>query len=82
MGVMSCNRNKCENILCDTFIDTIGYICNDCKSEFKDYLNDQNKNNLTEGEIRRELRIFIDTIKGNYYKNITDINTFFDKYGR
>jgi len=35
MGVMSCHRKCCENIMCDTYIDGIGYVCNDCQTEFK-----------------------------------------------
>ncbi len=35
MGVMSCHRKHCSEIMCDTYIDGIGYICHDCKVEFK-----------------------------------------------
>ncbi len=30
MGVMRCHRNDCENVMCDRYNDTHGYICDDC----------------------------------------------------
>ena len=30
---MPCSRNGCDNILCDTYINNHGYICNNCLSE-------------------------------------------------
>lgn len=33
MGVMACNRAGCENILCDKYSCTHGYICNECYGE-------------------------------------------------
>lgn len=37
MGVMSCCRKNCDNIMCDNYITNIGYICNDCLSELYNY---------------------------------------------
>ena len=36
MGVMACDRNGCENILCDRYSHRYGYICNDCYDELVD----------------------------------------------
>ena len=33
MGVKECNRKGCENIMCDRYSTTFGYICNDCYEE-------------------------------------------------
>jgi hypothetical protein len=33
MGVMSCCREGCRNILCDWFSYTYGYLCDDCFEE-------------------------------------------------
>ena len=38
MGVMSCSRKDCENIMCRTHVDGVGYICDECESEFKEYI--------------------------------------------
>ena len=78
---MSCFRTDCENIMCDTYIDGVGYVCYECKSEFKDYLNTKGKTNLTEGEIKRELEKFMDTSKDKYIQgNKMDIDEFFESY--
>ena len=33
MGVMGCNRNGCESIMCDRYNSNFGYICGDCFAE-------------------------------------------------
>ena len=33
MGVLSCNREECTNIMCDRYSHVYGYICNECFEE-------------------------------------------------
>ena len=33
MGVLACDRVDCENIMCNRFSETHGYICNTCFDE-------------------------------------------------
>lgn len=33
MGVMACNRNGCDNIMCDRYSQKYGYICGQCFEE-------------------------------------------------
>lgn len=33
MGVLSCDRAGCENIMCDSYSYEYGYICNECFDE-------------------------------------------------
>lgn len=33
MGVMSCSRNGCNNIMCHRYSVEYGYICNECFEE-------------------------------------------------
>ena len=33
MGVMQCDRNYCENILCEHHSNDYGYLCNECFQE-------------------------------------------------
>lgn len=83
MGVMSCSRKGCENIMCDTYVKSIGYICNDCKSEFKEYLQKNSLKPTTEGEINRELEKFMVTAKDEYPDwSETTVDDFFDKHTR
>lgn len=35
MGVLACNRNGCDNIMCDHYSDEYGYICSECLNELK-----------------------------------------------
>ena len=38
MSVMACSRKGCENIMCDRYSSTHGYICHDCFIELKECL--------------------------------------------
>ncbi len=33
MGVLACDREGCENIMCDRLSDTFGYLCWECFDE-------------------------------------------------
>lgn len=81
MGVLNCSRSNCSNVMCDTYINDVGYVCSSCQEEFKNYLSDNNLNPLTEGQISRELKLFMDTPVNLYKKDpkIT-INEFFQKH--
>lgn len=35
MGVLNCDREGCENIMCDFYSDTFGNLCYDCLQELK-----------------------------------------------
>lgn len=61
MGVMSCSRTACDNIMCDTCVVGVGYVCNDCQNEFKECLSKEGINATTEGEIRIALDKFMAT---------------------
>lgn len=82
MGVMACSRMHCDNIMCDTYIDGgIGYICHDCQSEFKEYFDKQNIVSITQGEIHRDLKMFMETTKGYSNGNSEmDVDAFFKLY--
>ncbi len=83
MGVLSCSRKDCDNIMCDTYVDGIGYICFDCQREFKEYAEKEIKDLNTEGKIKRALEKFIGTSKDSFSegKNIT-IDDFFTSHTR
>ena len=78
MGVMSCLRKDCNSIMCDTYVNSAGYICNYCKSEFKEYLQKEGLNPKTEGQITKEIEKFMVTPKDSYIDgNETSIDEFF-----
>lgn len=41
MGVMTCDKKGCDNILCDTLVMGSYYICSECKEQFKMWLQCQ-----------------------------------------
>ena len=78
MGVMECSRNNCTNIMCDTYIDDIGYLCRDCQNEFKDYLKLHGfEGIIPEGRLRTELKEFMKSEKDSYLVNELGIDEFF-----
>lgn len=58
---MACSRKNCDNILCNTYISSIGYICGSCQFEFKEWLKTRDKYPLTEKDINSELEVFMAT---------------------
>jgi len=75
MSVMRCCRKGCDNIMCDTYIESFGYICEDCKREFKEFLINKNsiaENIMTKGEIMQQLKVFNISSKGDNKKMTID----------
>ena len=69
--------------MCDTYVQSIGYICADCKAEFKEYLQKNGLNPATEGKIKTELEKFMKTRKDTYIDgNETTVDDFFNEYTR
>jgi hypothetical protein len=83
MGIMECSRKNCNNIMCDTYVQSVGYICSECQSEFKEYLQKNGLNPTTEGQIKRELGAFMAIPKDSYItgKEIT-VDDFFNEHTR
>lgn len=79
---MACDRKRCEKIMCETYISSVGYICYECKDEFKDYLESTGKTDLREGELLRAIEEFMNTEKGHHKGGIMDVDSFFQKYTR
>lgn len=78
---MSCSRNACDNIMCDACVDDIGYVCNECQTEFKEYLSKEGIKATTEGEIHRALKAFMETRKDDYIDgNEMNVDEFFEQY--
>jgi hypothetical protein len=85
MGVMGCHRKDCEQIMCDTYVSDIGYICWECKSEFKEYLIEMNEDeeNMSERSIKLRLKTFMDTSKDTYTEGEEmSVDDFFSSYDR
>lgn len=81
MGVMSCSRNGCPRVMCDTYVDGIGYVCPDCQDEFKTFLHDGLISHKNDTEIREALKVFMNSEKDHYAqgKEIS-VDEFFRSY--
>ena len=81
---MSCSRPGCDGIMCDVYVDGIGYVCWECEKEFKEYLSKEGIEPETEGDIKFTLRMFMATYKSEYEHSTKqcDVETFFNQYRR
>ena len=66
MGLKSCSRKGCESIMCDTYVDGVGYVCDHCQLEFERHLKKVGIEVLTRGEISVELERFIEETRREY----------------
>jgi hypothetical protein len=83
MGVLPCHRIDCDSIMCNTYVHSVGYVCQSCQNEFKDYLESNRIDTPTEGEIERELIKFMATSKNRF--SVGDemtVEQFFEKHTR
>ena len=78
MGVLACDRRGCDNIMCDTYIPTVGYICNECKEEFIG----TTEHTMTDAGIMYALTVFMDQYKNPYERDVEGLRQFFDKFTR
>lgn len=83
MGVMPCSRKDCERIMCDTYVDGVGYVCDECQSEFKQYIEKEKIVVETERQIKTELNNFM-TVKKDTYTDSEEmsIEEFFSSHTR
>lgn len=79
MGVMPCTCNHCSNILCDTYIPDIGYICDDCKKSFKNWLKSQSVLYMDSKQfIKSKLIEFV--LTDTYQHNSSEVDEYVDDF--
>jgi hypothetical protein len=85
MSVMECNRRRCPNVMCDTHIHGMGYICNDCQQEFRGFLLERglNPDEISVHDIEEQIAVFMNTEKGseNAY-TVSNIDDYFREHSR
>ena len=84
MGVLSCYRNGCDNIMCNTYVNEVGYICYECQAEFKNYLIVEGRKINSEFDMKSELKLFMNTCQGRFLTKESSFDTdeFFRQYTR
>lgn len=69
---MPCHRKGCDNIMCRTYVNSVGYVCSDCQSEFEFFVSAKNKKR-TKSKLLRWLGEFMEIpISRNRYTSIED----------
>lgn len=83
MGVLHCSRSACDNIMCDTHIPSVGYICSECQEEFLYFLRTHSLFFVESEEIVDALRDFLETPK-DMYTNATEefVKEFFTEHAK
>ena len=74
---MPCHRKDCDNIMCKTYIEGVGTICDECKSEF---INLHKTEFISFKEIRKALIVFIETEKDFHPEKGVTVYEFFNLY--
>ena len=78
MGVLPCRRKDCEEIMCQTYIPQIGYLCSTCIREFKNKLESEGLKELPENELVSRLETFITSRKIS--SDIVNIEGYFNNH--
>lgn len=70
MGVMGCSRNGCAHILCESYIEDFGYICESCKREYVEFVRNRHGElcDMSRGEFHKLLKEFNETKPGDEEK--------------
>lgn len=68
--------------MCDTYVDTVGYVCSECQELFKQAMNQEVDGPLDDYDITASLDAWLDIerdeeVDGNIYKNI---DSYFRQY--
>jgi hypothetical protein len=69
--------------MCDTYVDGVGYVCWECKEEFKLYLEEMNEDEtkMYQNDIKLRLEHFMKTEKDTYTQGeIVLVDDFFSSY--
>lgn len=83
MGVKSCFRTDCTNIMCDTHVPGVGYVCYECQGEFKLWPDSIGICANTNGKVLSHLKEFMDIPKSNTDSTIVNsIEEFFSGYSQ
>ena len=81
MGVCNCCRKGCENVMCTTYIEHIGYICMECIEDFKKQLDNQIGHNRYQiSDMHQYVKKFIESPKGQYpMDKMITVDEFFEQ---
>lgn len=74
----SCSKNNC-NLPSKTYVSEVGYICNECKEEFKNYLAHKGIVVTNTREATEYLKVFMEISKGFFNEETNfDLDKFLE----
>lgn len=84
MGVLTCSRRDCDNIMCAYYVPSVGYICNDCKDEFIRFVNIRGIRVDNDADVESELQMFMSSPSGKFNEvyNSFDLADYFNRHFR
>lgn len=84
MGVMSCSKRGCDNIMCDTYVLNVGYVCYECREDFKKHLTLNRIPIYSDHDIVIELQKYIEIEKpyGDQEIHLENVDKFFQNHTR
>jgi len=68
MSVLACNRNSCENVMCDYYSHRFGYLCSYCFEEL----------NQLKPKSYEEIEAFMDSSERKQTDSSLDLNEIFE----
>jgi hypothetical protein len=71
MGVLTCDRSDCQNIMCDQIIMDRMYICNECIAELEDWRRTWDEETKV-SDVERLLSDFMNTSPGHFKEKPID----------
>lgn len=83
MGVMRCHISDCDSIMCSTYVDRVGYVCNSCQDNFKEWMLAQtplymDSENFILDKLEEFSKIPVDQPDDTEYHDVRDkLNSFF-----
>jgi len=81
MSVLACSKVGCENVMCDTYVPEVGYVCRDCQKDFHQYMTRTDGLGSDENEIKQALVWWLSKPKETGWHPILDhVTEFFKRY--
>lgn len=68
--------------MCDTYIDSVGYICYECQREFEEYLKRKGGKTLTRGKLLKRLNKFMESSNEYISEDRINVDDFFKEHTR
>jgi len=82
MSVLGCSKCGCHNIKCDTLVDMVGWVCDECQTDFALDMLDEVKTKPSKQEITAALEAWLQIEKEEHISRETfrEIEQYFKEF--